>query len=221
MPNNVLDLELDAAMVFCQDEWIGQGKKYTDVPPYVSRALIEAQRLPETARSKFPHMDMSVMEFLDVKLSTVSTELVTTDIGEWFGNFSPQSNVTALFTRAIPPQHLVLKLEEEIGQAWFDGAESIVDRRFSSKGESSPLWTLTYWREMSRIVRVQRDWREALNWLAVQSQHTMGLPSPAVLLRSVGWNSKISSRLKCHASTSLGMLVLHCFGPCASMTMDL
>jgi hypothetical protein len=114
MADVIVDLELDATMVFDHDEWIGQGKIFKNVPPYVCRTLVDAQRLLQILLSRFPHPDLPVLKFLDVKLPTVSAQMVAIDATACFSTHPPQTDIIALLSRSIPPQSFLRDLDDDL-----------------------------------------------------------------------------------------------------------
>jgi hypothetical protein len=51
----------------------------------------------------------------------------------WFSHDKPSTvDITVLKSRPIPPKDFLDKLEKDIGQAWFDGAKSVIDMRFNN-----------------------------------------------------------------------------------------
>lgn len=49
----------------------------------------------------------------------------------------------------IPNDDFLDKLNDDTGQAWLDGARSIIDQRFNDGRDRLLLCAVTYWREMS------------------------------------------------------------------------
>ncbi len=60
-----------------------------------------------------------------------------------------------LWERPIPCDKHLRALEQDFGQMWLDGAQSIIDPRFNDGRERLPLWMVGFWREMANIVRDQ------------------------------------------------------------------
>ena len=100
-------------------------------------------------------------------------------------------------SRPVPPKHFLEKLENEIGQAWFDGAKSVVDPRFNNGTERLPLWVLTFWKRMVEIIKKQETWQKTISWLdqeESQTQHTQALHTikqARDILACLGWNSSL------------------------------
>lgn len=51
-----------------------------------------------------------------------------------------------------------------MGQAWFDGAKSIIDPRYNQGTERLPMWVLNYWKKMNAMADAQKDWERAYSW---------------------------------------------------------
>jgi hypothetical protein len=192
MTDVIIDLEQDATMVFDSREWIAQGKKYRDVPLYVCRAFLETQRLPEDVCTRFPHPDMPVSQFVNHVLPIQSAEAVPTDVDQWFNAQPPEVDMAVLFSSSIPPKGCLVALKNGIGQAWFDGLQSI--RAVSPGLDIGPLpfWVLSYWKRMSQLIQTQKEWLGAISWYRRESGPT---PSVELLFGSVGWNSDIPGHM--------------------------
>jgi hypothetical protein len=96
--------------------------------------------------------------------------------------------------RPIPPPTFLANLKKELGQAWFDGAKSIVDHRFNNSMDCFPLWVITVWRMLSDAAGMQTTWRRGYQWLDNEEKKTR---DPATIeairkaregLASLGWN---------------------------------
>jgi hypothetical protein len=71
----------------------------------------------------------------------------------------------AILQRSIPPTDFVMKVENRIGQAWFDGKNSFIDPRYTGGENRLPFWFPSYWRWMISMIQAQLDWKEADNWI--------------------------------------------------------
>lgn len=131
--------------IFKESEWIGANKEYHNVPTHVSDAKSNRLSVPQSYEGSFPSPDLPVIDFLALRLPRVSSGIITTKLQLWFSTSEPTTNPDCLFTRAIPSPQFLKRLEEAFGQAWFDGAKSIVDPRFNKSRDRLPLWTLGFW----------------------------------------------------------------------------
>lgn len=84
------------------------------------------------------------------------------------------------------------KLEKRFGQAWFDGARSVVDSRY--KLSRLPLYTLAYWREMSRVIEKHSRWRLTSTWLnryIQQPEHNALAKKVHGVLETLAWGGDL------------------------------
>ena len=72
-------IELNEDVLFIESEWIGQSKKYTDVPDFVRwkkekdmEILLDILQFP-----KFPNPKLSVNEFLALNFPHISSEIIS------------------------------------------------------------------------------------------------------------------------------------------------
>ena len=120
---------------------------------------------------------------------------------QWFGHQEPageschpEKAYTLVMRRTVPSLATLDQLEGAFGQQWFNGAKSICDPRYNRGAEPLPLWTLTLWRVLHKLISSQQNWREAY-------QHvSYWIKSPAVakefsttksVFGSCGWNAEI------------------------------
>ena len=159
-PDIVIDMV--NTTVFKESEWIGANKEYRDVPTHVSDAKRDRLSVPHSYEGSFPSPDLPVTDFLALRLPHVSNGIITTKLQLWFSNSEPMTNPDCLVTREIPSPKFLKRLDEAFGQAWFDGAKSIVDPRFNESQDRLPLWTLGFWKRMVSLVQSQAKWAESL-----------------------------------------------------------
>ncbi|KAF9231491.1 hypothetical protein BU15DRAFT_82327 [Melanogaster broomeanus] len=72
-----------------------------------------------------------------------------------------EMTILELLNENLPAQPSMLNTA--LGQAWFDGARSIIDFRYVNS--RLPLWVITYWTEMSITLRKRNQWETAHRWL--------------------------------------------------------
>ena len=115
-------------------------------------------------------------------------------------------------SRPIPPKHFLERLENEIGQAWFDGAKSVVDTRFNNSSDRLPLWVITFWKRMAEVVEKQETWRKTFSWLDREERQTQDtqmlqtIKQARDMLAHLGWNSKLP--LSRHTQTTILLTTL-------------
>ncbi|PPR00996.1 hypothetical protein CVT24_000570 [Panaeolus cyanescens] len=155
---------------FREEDWIGVGKRYPekDVPHYISCAKRQHLKVPEAVINCLPVPSHSVLALLANSLPKKSAQIIAYTISAWFSTEAPNCGVKELVQRPIPSDTELVRLEEGFGQAWFDGCISLVDVRFNGGVERFPVWVITWWKEVSKIVRGQEEWKAAHNWLQEQ-----------------------------------------------------
>jgi hypothetical protein len=158
-------------------EWTQAGKKYPteDTPDYISEARATILTIPRTIEEAvLPPKNMSVCKFIHLDLPLRSSELIWTRPERWFSQDLPTTDITLALKRHIPPEKLRKKLGDLFGQQWFNGTNSIIDRRVNNGTDRLPLWILTYWEKMATTVHEQGVWKASNQWLKSELQKEMG-----------------------------------------------
>lgn len=152
-------MDFEANEVFDEKEWIGVGKIYPrkDTPLFIEWAKKAKLAIPPEYEHHFPSLALPVMEFINLKLPHASNELITAKPGSWFSPDCPDSDLTYLFERSIPPKEYVATLDQAFGQAWFDGA-SLLNTTIAKNSSGLTLAA----REAERFKLLQGS-RSALN----------------------------------------------------------
>ncbi|KAJ6525333.1 hypothetical protein B0H19DRAFT_1276130 [Mycena capillaripes] len=126
---------------------------------------------------------MPVAEFLTVQLPYVLDDDAPfpKESSSWFSVELPNCGEDIVWTLgSIPPLDLVRQLENDISQAWLDGAQSsIVDHTEPTR--RLPLWNLTFFRKIIELLAAQKVWKESDAWLPEAEKY---------LLNFVSWNTK-------------------------------
>ncbi|KAJ7122138.1 hypothetical protein C8R44DRAFT_622057 [Mycena epipterygia] len=117
-----------------------------------------------------PAGNVPITKFADLVLPHNSSELVYGESPMWFSNDEPITDISLLKNRSLPPAAVLSLLDRKFGQAWLNGAKSIADPRFNDGADRFPLWTLTFWREMSDVVGHQMNWKRSIKWLENERQ---------------------------------------------------
>ena len=117
--------------VFDPALWIGQGKRYIveELPDYVIDTKCELLDLPQDAKNCLPLNEMPISAFLNHRLPTKLSELITVCVEDCFSKDSPSTNIATLADRPIPSDETIQLLDKAMGQAWLDGNRSIIDWR--------------------------------------------------------------------------------------------
>jgi hypothetical protein len=103
-----------------------------------------------------------------------------------------------LISRPVPSPEFIRNLETVCGQAWLDGAKSIMDQRFNDGTDHLPLWTISFWKEVAWCHEVQALWKASMLWLDREANKSKNTTPPNLilearqLLESIPWNSKMS-----------------------------
>ena len=209
-------LNLADAPPFIEKDWINAGKQYPiqNTPYEVQWARDQLLEVPTTFLHHLPARDLPVTEFLRAKLPHQSSQIITTKARTWFNHDAPTTDVRILMNRPIPPPTFLANLEKELGQAWFDGAKSIVDHRFNNSMDRFPLWVVAVWRMLSDAVGMQTTWRRGYQWLDNEEKKTR---DPATIeaihkarerLTSLGWDVRLAYQrgtvTTAHLATLLG-----------------
>ena len=147
-------------------DWIMQNKKYpaVDTPPPVLAARRQVLAIPPDQASLLPAPHIPVSQLLGLDLPSQPARLTFEKAPKTFSQELPTDTLVGItWSRPIPPPPFLKDLESAFGQAWFNGAQSIVDSRY--KQSRLPLHALTYWSEMSRTLMKKATWRKAVVWL--------------------------------------------------------
>ncbi|KAI0629632.1 hypothetical protein C8Q77DRAFT_1065756 [Trametes polyzona] len=187
---------LSEACQFIPTEWIGCGKVYpsADTPEFIEAARREVLTIPSWYTTLLPDSKLSVLEFLALPLPTQPSVLVNYDAQRVFSFDSPTDSLTMLVNRPIPSPEFIQDMHKAFGQAWFSGAQSIIDPRY--KQSRVPFYALTYWKEMSFALAKRAAWKLAEGWLA-RWERLPGFLEEAdharVLLGALPWSSRVEA----------------------------
>ena len=167
-------IDFTTAETFVESEWIGSGKVYdAKIPIFVSDAKKNMFSIPPDFRNLFPDNSLPVIQFLSKKLPVPSSNLVVAKPQLWFSPdmATGKPNGDVLLSRPMPTEHFVLfGLDRIAGQAWLDGAKSILDPRFNDGSDHYPLWVLTFWKTMFYTTKTQLLWQASYKWLQREAE---------------------------------------------------
>lgn len=150
-----------------ETKWISVGKKYPasgEVPAIIEAARSKILALPSVYSLYIPSPKLSITDLLKAKLPVQSSALITHAASQAFSKDEPNEDMTCLKTRPIPPKAWLEQLEKDFGQAWFNGTQTIEDKRY--KNSRLQLFVLTYWKEMRIVIEKRAIWQAADEWLA-------------------------------------------------------
>ncbi|KIL56229.1 hypothetical protein M378DRAFT_182024 [Amanita muscaria Koide BX008] len=194
---------------FIESEWIGQGKLYNvaEIPEYVSDEKAKLLSIPAAFEALIPPDNLPVTQFLTLKLPAQSSKFIPVKVKDCFSKQLPRINVRdTLTSRPIPSQKTLRQLEDAVGQAWFDGAKSIMDWRFDD-GDKLGFWVLRYWCQMADVIKKQEQWRRSFRYLDIQKTKSHKSVMADILadveniVYNMAWNSWVSG-LRGNACTS-------------------
>ena len=190
----------DFSKPFIEKDWIGAGQIYnmTTLPMFVIIARSKVTEIPQNVTSAhLPEPNLSVIDFLSCDLPRVSCELISSKTAVWFSSEPPNIPMdSASLRRSIPSPEFLQQLEDASGQAWFDGAKSVVDQRFNDGKDRLPLWIISYWREVARCQRLCSLWKTSMSWL--DRENLSAKVSPGLIqqvrqtLGKISWNGQMS-----------------------------
>jgi hypothetical protein len=207
----------DVTDIFEVNKWIGVGKKYpsSDTPRQVDEARQRTLAIPIEYEAYFSPPNLPVLEFVMRPLPSQSSELITTKPEIWFSKDKPSTAVACLLARPIPPRLFLASLDKTFGQAWFDGAKSIVDQRFNNSTDRLPLWALTFWKMLSEYVEKQAVWKKSILWIEKEKEqaHKRDEGTLKVVeiaqehLKFLGWNVPLTYQRRMSYSFELASLL--------------
>ncbi|KAL7281612.1 hypothetical protein ACG7TL_004929 [Trametes sanguinea] len=192
----VVDTPTSNSPIFDPAEWISCGKTYpsADTPGFIHAARKAVLAILTEHLKLLPDQTLSVLALLRKTLPPELAHLVTQEAQCSFDFEAPTDTLEALESRPLPPDDLVRKLQQAFGQAWFNGAQSLVDRRF--KQSKLLLFVLTYWTEMGLVVSKKAIWKRAVDWLTRWEQDTNFLKEAdraRSLMDLLPWSARIKA----------------------------
>jgi hypothetical protein len=128
MQEDVIDLSLDHPWV--PQHWIRQGKVYPfhgEEPQTVYEEHKRMLTIPLHYQVLLIDPRLTVNQFLQVAVPSVAGDIVAYKPVSAFSTEAPTQVLPWLLNRRIPSMDILEKLEEQLGQQWFDGANSLMD----------------------------------------------------------------------------------------------
>ncbi|KAJ7661512.1 hypothetical protein DFH06DRAFT_1089007 [Mycena polygramma] len=164
------------------------------------KALAEVLAVPSDVHY-LPDDDLPILDFLAMDFPSQSGTFVLSKPRSWYSHDLPTTDISCLLGREIPSKEFLLRLEQEAGQAWFDGCKSILDPRYNDGRDRFPLWGLGFWKEMRRLRDAHWTWETSVGWVDSQlekdtlpDQDREALMVTKLLFKTMGWNTKISGQ---------------------------
>lgn len=163
------DIDTDSMEPFDEQKWIGAGLKYDTLKlPYFVLSELEKWTTPPEDflhSANLPSPNIHVSDIIGKELPRISSEIPITRPETWFSHNTPTIYPSILLTRPIPTHLFLNSLGDLLGQAWLDGAKSLIDPRINNGQDRLPLWVITYWKHVSTLVEKQKKWKSTLGWL--------------------------------------------------------
>ncbi|KAF8875675.1 hypothetical protein CPB84DRAFT_1752627 [Gymnopilus junonius] len=107
--------------------WIGQGKKYKDVPDFISQELCYRLLIPENEIMALPSKTLPISQLLDNNFSLQTQSLYLTMPESCFSKKEPNTTLDSLLQCPIPSRQFASQLCSLSGQALLDGKQSYLD----------------------------------------------------------------------------------------------
>jgi hypothetical protein len=134
-------------------------------------------RIPKNAADQLlPSPSLSLLEFLEFRLPIISSSKVLAP-AKFFSDLDPAIMGTDLPQGiVVPSDETVVALAEACKSAIKSGAKSVLSPHIQSNPDNRlPLWTITYWTEVSSLRKTWRTpWIEAEDYLSTRQQRWKG-----------------------------------------------
>ncbi|KAG1739662.1 hypothetical protein EDB19DRAFT_1978044 [Suillus lakei] len=153
--------------VFITSEWLSCGHvfEWMTLPPSVKCKIKCLLAIPAPIQSTIPSQTLSITQLLDINLpASLDCKLDSNTI-----TFSSclilacVPDLDDVLSWTVPPLHIVTKLLDQFGQAWFDGQSSVIHP--SAPSTHLPFWTLSYWKEVSHALKAHIAWLSTHDWV--------------------------------------------------------
>ncbi|KAL1684578.1 hypothetical protein GGG16DRAFT_68050 [Schizophyllum commune] len=169
---HTVDFTRDDAGSFHEDEWICTGKTYDTrtLPNYVIDAKAHLLSIPEdfvATHLPWKNAPLPVTRVLSLAIiPRPEYSFVALKASLFFSKDQPVVvDPVTLLSRSIPAPNVLLKYENALGQAWLDGAQSIIDQRYNGGDDRLPFWVLGVWRFSADASLKNKRWRAARQYL--------------------------------------------------------
>lgn len=187
---NLIDLTTDTQ--FHHSTWIGTGKKFSNsLPQEVYDKKREILEVPDSILTQLPTSVTLVSDFVNYPLPLQTCSFDFHQTGEWFSTDMALTFPEVLLARPIPSEKVLKTLDAAIGQMWFDGARSIVDPRFNNGTERFPLWVLSLWNKIQKMIGHQKQWRSSIQWLELITHPEDIVVQAKRLIEKLPWNGPL------------------------------
>lgn len=174
---------------FVASEWLGCGKIFSDLesPECVTAELEKLLRVPQSFDANLLDHSRPVNDLLQlISVPRVDIKSPWTLASFSFDSGAPVSldHLPVNFSRRpVPPRKISEQLRSSVGQAWFDGAKSIL---IHPDKTLFPFWIVTYWINVNDLVALRSEWLRAERWLEQQLQRANCVQSASLLAHMQG-----------------------------------
>lgn len=170
--------------------WIGQGKKYRDVPEYVSQELCRRTTALPTERSLLPSPLLPVIHLLDFSTPPIVPSLPGINVESIFSHNRATHTSSECLRLPVPSHDILQVLSSCAGQAMLDGKVSV--QHWDNIDIFLPFDALGTWALIVEVDTAKKAWQKALTWLDQQQ----GIPTQFIarvlkLLGTVPWNNYV------------------------------
>lgn len=179
-----MDVDKDCEIDFQQEQWVAKGKSFQEAPHYIKNACRMAIAIPADHTKQLPLQSISIHDLCNYKLPVQSQEICHIATHSWFSQSNPNSTLEGVYLRdrELPAKQLLEDLVNHSGQAILNGMTYIVDCRY--KNVILPLGVLGLWQDLSKLLQIQHQWKEARTWLLEQRLSRMLGPSTISIIET-------------------------------------
>jgi len=169
--------------------WIGHGKRYRNVPNFVSDELCQRISTFPTDTAYLPSPSLPVMELLNFSTPLISQSLRNIDPNSLFSHNKPTHKSFECLCLAAPSRETLNAIRDCAGQAMLDGKVSI--RHWDRDDIFLAFNALGIWAFITEAITAKNAWSGALRWMnnnVIPSEYVHHVTS---LLTTVPWKDNI------------------------------
>ena len=162
--------------------WIGQGRRYQNVPEYVAKELCRRTSALPTETSLLPSPQLPVLHLLDFPTPPVTPSLKDIDAEAMFSSTIATHTSSECLQLLAPSPNILKALKSCAGQAMLDGKTSV--QHWDKRDVFLPFDALGMWGIILEADAAKNAWRDALAWL--DQQHNAPTPYIARVTKLLG-----------------------------------
>ena len=171
--------------------WIGQQKKYHNVPNYVSNELCQRASPLPSVLELLPSASLPVMHLLKFPTPRITATILGMTPHTSFTFHEPTHSALECCQIPAPPHNFLRQLRASAGQAMLDGKVSI--QHWDRRDIFLPFDALGTWDFIHEIDTAKKAWINALHWMeeqhhAIPEEYTAQIKS---LLCQVPWKGHV------------------------------